>query len=144
MIKLVIIFLILGCENITSNDTDIPYKPTRSFSIEMLNERNFPMRVDRKGEYHIDISSKHQSIFKMKATTNRPKQTERITWSKNQSYLWSNGLVVDDYCLVNPSSYTKDGVGYSMVGFMPKMENSSVVIYGHYGTLTDSIVVHIE
>ena len=114
------------------------------FRIEMLNERNFPMRVDRNGEYHIDISSKHQSIFKMKATTNRPKQTERITWSKNQTYLWSNGLVVDDYCLVNPSSYTKDGIGYSMVGFMPKMENSSVVIYGHYGTLTDSIVVHIE
>jgi hypothetical protein len=79
----------------------------------------------------------------MKATTNSSR-TERITWTKNKSYRWSNGIVVDDYWLVNPASYTKGGVGYSMVGFMPEMKNSSVVIYGHYYSLTDSVVVHIK
>ena len=68
----------------------------------------------------------------------------RFGYEKNKSYSWSNGIVVDDYWLVNPTSFTKDSVGYSMVGFMPEMKNSSVVIYGHYYSLTDSIVIHIQ
>ena len=143
--KYVMLLLMFGCEDVSSNgNIPINNEEQFSFSVEILNERNYPMYLDKNGEYHIDISSNHQSIFKMKGTTNRPRYTERITWTKNQSYLWSNGLVVDDYCLVNPASYTKDGIGYSMVGFMPEMENSSVVIYGHYYSLTDSVVVHIE
>ena len=70
--------------------------------------------------------------------------TERITWTKNKSYSWSNGIVVDDYWLVTPASYTKDGVGYSMVGFMPEMKGSSVIIYGKYYNLVDAVIVHIK
>ncbi len=142
MIKLVIIFLILGCDNITSNDTDIPYKPTRSFSIEMLNERGYEMTKDGKN-YFVDISSSHQSIFKMKGMTNS-RYTERITWDTKKDYYWGNGMVVDDYCVVNPSSYTKDGIGYSMVGFLPELENKVVVIYGYYYDMVDSVVVHLK
>jgi len=53
-------------------------------------------------------------------------------------------MATDYYPVVNPASYTKDGVGYSMAGFMPEMKNSSVVIYGHYYSLTDSVVIHIQ
>jgi hypothetical protein len=79
----------------------------------------------------------------MKGIT-KSNMTERITWTKNKSYDWSNGIVVDDYCLVNPTSITKDGVGYSMVGFMPEMIGSSVIIYGKYYNLVDSVIVHIK
>ena len=50
----------------------------------------------------------------------------------------------DYYPLVNPASYTKDGIGYSMVGFMPEMKGTSVIIYGHYHSITDSIIVNIK
>jgi len=43
---------------------------TKSFSIEMLNERNYPMTIDTNGIYHITIDNKTQSIFKMKGITN--------------------------------------------------------------------------
>ncbi len=46
--------------------------------------------------------------------------------------------------MVNPSSYTKDGIGYSMVGFMPEMKGKMVVIYGTYNKLTDSVRVMVE
>ena len=93
--------------------------------------------------YTITISPNHQSIFKMKGTTGSS-MVERINWTTDTSFSWSNGIVVDDYWLVNPSSYTKEGVGYSMVGFMPEMKNTDVVIYGYYYDMVDSVVVHIK
>jgi hypothetical protein len=93
--------------------------------------------------YSITISSNYQSIFKMKGITGSSR-TERITWTTNNNYRWSNGIVEDYYPLVNPASYTKDGIGYSMVGFLPEMKGTSVIIYGHYDSITDSIIVNIK
>ena len=141
--RYVMVLLLLGCEPVSSNEDEPFTSIVHIFDIEMLDERNYGMEIDANGVYHIDISSNSQSIYKMKATTGSM-MTERITWTTNKSYRWSNGIVVDDYSLVSPSSYTKDGIGYSLVGFMPEMKNSSVVIYGHYYSLTDSIVVNIH
>ena len=141
--RYLMVLMLFVCEDVSSNGIQpITNEEELSFSVEMLNERGYPMSVDGK-VYTITISPNHQSIFKMKGIT-ESNMTERITWSKNQSYSWSNGIVDDDYWLVNPTSFTKDSVGYSMVGFMPEMKNSSVIIYGHYYSLTDSIVVHIK
>ena len=145
MIKLLIFVILLGCGNdvlISNPSSPMETKEQHFFEIDMLNERDFPMEVDGD-EYTITISSSHQTIFKMRAST-RSNKTERITWTTNKSYRWSNGLATDDYPLVNPASYTKDGYGFSMIGFLSEMKNSSVRIYGHYNGLTDSIVVHIK
>jgi hypothetical protein len=144
MHKLLPILLLFACDNLVPNDNQqIPSEEELSFRIEMLDERNYGMVIDGNRDYHIDISSNSQSIYKIKGIT-ESNMTERITWTKNKSYSWSNGIVVDDYWLVNPSSYTREGIGYSMIGFMPEMKGSSVVIYGHYYSLTDSVVIHIQ
>ena len=114
-----------------------------SFNIELVNERNYPMKIDTNGVYHITISDKQQSIFKMKATTNSP-STERITWRTKEKHQWSDGIRTDFYPVVNPSSYTKDGVGYSMVGFLPEMKGKVVVIYGQYYDKVDSVRVFLK
>ena len=142
--RYVMVLMLFGCDDVSSNGNQPNTNEEQlSFRIEMLDERNYGMVIDGNGEYHIDISPNYQSIYKMKATTNSSR-TERITWTKNKSYRWSNGIVVDDYWLVNPASYTKGGVGYSMVGFMPEMIGSSVIIYGKYYNLVDSVIVHIK
>jgi len=150
MIKLLIFVILLGCGNdVLISNPNLPMDDDDRlfFEVEMLNERNYPMEVD-DDEYTITISPTHQTIFKMRAST-RSNKTERITWTTNKSYSWSNGLATDYYPLVNPSSYTKDYgngffEGFSMVGFLSEMKNSSVVIYGHYHNLTDSVIVHIQ
>jgi len=114
-----------------------------SFRIEMLNERNYPMKIDTNGVYHIRISSNKQSIFKMKGITGTNK-TERITWRTKNKFYWSDKIRTDFYPVVNPSSYTKDGIGYSMVGFMPEMKGKMVVIYGTYNNQIDSVRVMVE
>ena len=45
---------------------------------------------------------------------------------------------------VNKTSYTKNGLGYSIVGFLGEIKNSEVVIYGHYHNQVDSIRVIIQ
>ena len=142
MNKLILLILFLGCENVVSKDT-MTTNTERLFHIEMLDERGYGMEVDGL-VYTINISPNSQSIFKMKATTNSHGE-ERITWTTNKDFYWSNGLVTDKYLLVNPSSYTNtEGIGYSMVGFLSEMLNTDVIIYGLYYNLTDSIIVHIK
>ena len=116
---------------------------TKSFSIKMLNERNYPMVIDTSGVYHITIDDKQQSVFKMKGITGT-NETEKLTWRTKEKYYWSDGIRTDIYPVVNLSSYTKDGVGYSMVGFLPEMKGKMIVIYGTYYNETDSIRVIVE
>ena len=116
---------------------------TKSFSIELLNERNFPTTIATNGVYHITISGKPQSIFKMNGVTGS-NMTEKITWKVKDKLYWSDGIRTDFYPVINPSSYTKNGVGYSMVGFLPEMKGKLVVIYGTYNNQTDSVRVMVE
>ena len=93
MIKLLIFVILLGCGNdvlISNPSSPMETKEQDFFEIDMLNERGYPMEVDGD-EYTITISSSHQTIFKMKAST-RSNKTERITWTTNKSYRRSNGL----------------------------------------------------
>ena len=142
--RYVMVLMLFGCNDVSSNGNQPNTNEEElSFSVSMLNERGYPMSVD--GDvYTITISPNHQSIFKMKGITGSSNKTERISWTTNNNYRWSNGLVEDYYPLVNPASYTKDGKSYSMVGFMPTMKNTDVVIYGKYYNLIDSVIVHIQ
>ena len=117
---------------------------SKTFNIEMLNERNYPMKIDTNGVYHITISDKQQSIFKMKGITNDNAGYHRMTWKTKNKYSWSDGMATDYYPVVNPASYTKSGVGYSMIGFLPEMKGKTIVIYGMYYDLVDSVVVSVE
>ena len=95
----------------------------QTFKVELLNERNYPWEIREDGTYVVKIG-KAQTILKMKATTNSP-YTERITWKTKNEFYWSDGIRTDTYPVVNPASYTKDGVGYSMVGLMPEMKGKT-------------------
>jgi len=121
--------------------------PPKDFNIKMINERGYEMKV-RGDTYTIKISPSHQTIFKMVGYVPSTKM-ERITWSTNKKYWWGDGMGnTDAYPLVNKVSYSKlydgENLCYSMIGFMPEMKNSSVVIYGHFGEKTDSIKVIIR
>ena len=114
----------------------------QDFKVELLNERNYPWEIKEDGTYVVKVG-KAQTIFKMKATTNSP-YTERITWKTKNEFYWSDGMRTDTYPVVNPASYTKDGVGYSMVGLMPEMKGKTITIYGFYYDKIDSVKIIVE
>ena len=114
----------------------------QDFKVELLNERNYPWKIKEDGTYIVKVG-KAQTILKMKATTNSSK-TERITWKTKNEFYWSDGMRTDTYPVVNPASYTKDGVGYSMVGLMPEMKGKTITIYGFYYDKIDSVKIIVE
>ena len=114
----------------------------QNFKVELLNERNYPWKIKEDGTYIVKVG-KAQTIFKMKATTNSP-FTERITWKTKNEFYWSDGMRTDTYPVVNSASYTKDGVGYSMVGLMPEMKGKTIPIYGFYYDKIDSVKIIVE
>ena len=130
-----------------STSPQLSFGSQSNFKIKMLNERGYEMKV-RGDVYTVKVSPSHQTIFKMVGFVPSNKM-ERITWSINKKYWWGDGMGnTDTYPLVNKVSYSKlydgENLCYSLVGFLPEMRNSSVVIYGHYGDETDSIKVFIR
>ena len=113
-----------------------------TFYIELLNERDYPMFINKAGEYNIK-DGKSMRILKMKGVTNSSK-IERIDWKTKNSFYWSDRLRTDNYPVVSPSSYTRNGVGYSMVGLLPEMKGTMVTIYGIYQNQVDSVNIFIQ
>jgi len=112
------------------------------FKIELMNERGYPMEIDENGTYNITIGE-GQAIFKVKGLTNSL-QPERVTWKTKEKFYWGDGLRNDIYPVVNPASYTKNGVGYSMVGLMPEMRGKTITIYGYYHQEIDSLKIFVR
>ena len=113
-----------------------------TFYIELLNERDYPMFINKAGEYNIK-TGKSMRILKMKGVTNSSK-IERIDWKTKNSFYWSDRVRTDNYPVVSPSSYTRNGVGYSMVGLLPEMQGTMVTIYGIYQNQVDSVKIFIQ
>ena len=112
------------------------------FHIELTNERNYPVFVNATGEYNIK-AGKTQRVFKVNGITNKSK-IERIEWRTKNAFSWNDGTRSENFPVVNSLTYTKKGVGTSMVGLLPEMKGSTVSIYGFYKGEIDSVKIHIQ
>ena len=112
------------------------------FHIELTNERNYPVFINATGDYNIK-AGKTQRVFKVNGITNNSK-IERIEWRTKNAFSWNDGTKSEDFPVVNSLTYTKNGVGTSMVGLLPEMKGSTVSIYGLYKGQIDSVKIHIQ
>ena len=112
------------------------------FHVELTNERNYPVFINATGDYNIK-AGKTQRVFKVNGITNNSK-IERIEWRTKNAFSWNDGTRSEDFPVVNSLTYTKKGVGTSMVGLLPEMKGSTVSIYGLYKGQIDSVKIHIQ
>ena len=114
-----------------------------SFNIELVNERNYPMAIGDNGIYSIIIDDKLQSIFSLKGITGSDKR-DNITWITKDEFYWSDSIKKELSTIVDPSTFTSDGVGYSTLELLPKMKGMMVVIYGLYYDKVDSVRIFVK
>lgn len=114
-----------------------------SFNIELVNERKYPMAIDDDGIYSIIIDDKQQSIFSLKGITGSDKR-DNITWTTKDEFYWSDSIKKELSTIVDPSTFTSDGVGYSTLELLPKMKGMMVVIYGLYYDKVDSLRIFVK
>ena len=114
-----------------------------SFNIELVNEGKYPMAIDDDGIYSIIIDDKQQSIFSLKGITGSVKR-DNITWTTKDEFYWSDSIKKELSTIVDPSTFTSDGVGYSTLELLPKMKGMMVVIYGLYYDKVDSVRIFVK
>ena len=103
----------------------------------------YGLEPDENGDYHLTLSESRQTIIKLEGTIDKKEGYHRVTWKTDKTYKWSNGMVTDEFKVVNPASYSKDGKVYTMFGPLPEMKESSVLVTATYGPYEDSIIIHL-
>ena len=117
-------------------------KPADRFYIELVNERNHELEKDDRGNYHIK-AGKTQRIFKLIGITDS-QEMERIDWKTKNAFSWNDGIQTSDYPILESKTYTKNGVGETMIGIPPEMEGGTVSIYGFYFNQIDSLKIFVH
>ena len=113
-----------------------------SFHIELTNDRDYPVFINATGDYNIK-AGKTQRVLTVNGFTNKSK-IERIDWKTRNAFSWNDGTRSEDYPVICSSTYTKNGIGSSMIGLLPEMKGTTVTIYGFYYDQVDSVKIHIQ
>ena len=104
----------------------------------------YGMQSDKNGDYHLTLSNSKQTLIKLEGTIDKKEGHHRVTWKTDKTYRWSNGMITDEFKVVNPASYSKEGKVYTMFGPLPEMKGTSVLITATYGPYEDSIIIHLH
>ena len=94
------------------------------------------------GDYHIK-AGKTQRIFKLIGITDS-QEMERIDWETKNAFSWNDGIHTSDYPILGSKTYTKNGIGETMIGIPPEMEGGAVTIYGFYFDQIDSLKIFVH
>jgi hypothetical protein len=94
--------------------------------------------------YVVKLNGKIQTLIRLEGTIPEKSGYHRVTWKTTEKYFWSNGTATDEFKVVNPASYSKNGKVYTMFGPLPEMKGKTVVVTATYGDYTDSIIFKLK
>ena len=89
--------------------------------------------------YVVKLNGKIQTLIRLEGTIPEKSGYHRVTWKTTEKYFWSNGTATDEFKVVNPASYSKNGKVYTMFGPLPEMKGKTVVVTATYVEYTDTI-----
>ena len=96
------------------------------------------------GGYSVRVSPTRQTLIKLEGTIPEKKGYHRVTWKTDKKFFWSNGIATDEVKVVNPVSYSKNGMVYTMVGVFPEMKGKTIVITATYDEYTDTMTLKLK
>jgi hypothetical protein len=96
------------------------------------------------GGYTVNLNPNSQTLIKLEGTIPEKSGYHRVTWKTTNKFYWSNGRATDEFKVVNPVSYSKNGKVYTMFGPLPEMKGKTVVVTAIYGDYTDTITFKLK
>ena len=69
---------------------------------------------------------------------------QKVMWKTDKKYWWSNGFAKDEFKVVNPATYSNNGVVNTMFGPLPEMKGKTVAITASYGRHKDKIYIKLR
>ena len=96
------------------------------------------------GGYSVRLNNSGQTLIRLEGTIPEKSGYHRVTWKTTNKFYWSNGMATDEFKVVNPVSYSKNGKVYTMFGPLPEMKGKTVVVTATYGDYTDTITFKLK
>ena len=96
------------------------------------------------GGYSVRLNNSRQTLIRLEGTIPEKSGYHRVTWKTTNKFYWSNGMATDEFKVVNPVSYSKNGKVYTMFGPLPEMKGKTVVVTATYGDYTDTITFKLK
>ena len=99
-------------------------------------------QVGRK-TYVLKLNSSSQTLVRL---TGRVQDGgyQKVMWKTDKKYWWSNGFARDEFKVVNPATYSNNGVVNTMFGPLPEMKGKTVAITASYGRHKDKIYIKLR
>ena len=99
-------------------------------------------KVGRK-TYVLKLNNSSQTLVRL---TGRVQDGgyQKVMWKTDKKYWWSNGFAKDEFKVVNPATYSNNGVVNTMFGPLPEMKGKTVPITASYGRHKDKIYIKLR
>ena len=99
-------------------------------------------KVGRK-TYVLKLNNSSQTLVRL---TGRVQDGgyQKVMWKTDKKYWWSNGFARDEFKVVNPATYSNNGVVNTMFGPLPEMKGKTVAITASYGRHKDKIYIKLR
>ena len=99
-------------------------------------------KVGRK-TYVLKLNNSSQTLVRL---TGRVQDGgyQKVMWKTDKKYWWSNGFAKDEFKVVNPATYSNNGVVNTMFGPLPEMKGKAVAITASYGRHKDKIYIKLR
>ena len=129
MRKWLYLFLLL----VATLNGQIKIKPVDSYGLKKVG----------RNTYVLKLNNSRQTLVRLTGTISDGGY-QRVVWKTDKKYWWSNGFAKDEFKVVNPATYSNNGVVNTMFGPLPEMKGKTVAITASYGRHKDKIYIKLR
>tara|TARA_Y100000592_G_scaffold4537_1_gene6535 strand:- start:2018 stop:2407 length:390 start_codon:yes stop_codon:yes gene_type:complete len=129
MRKWLYLFLLL----VATLNGQIKIKPVDSYGLKKVGRNTYVLKLNNSRQTLVRLTGKVEDGG-----------YQKVMWKTDKKYWWSNGFAKDEFKVVNPATYSNNGVVNTMFGPLPEMKGKTVAITASYGRHKDKIYIKLR
>tara|TARA_B100000424_G_scaffold260656_1_gene244732 strand:- start:3933 stop:4322 length:390 start_codon:yes stop_codon:yes gene_type:complete len=129
MKKWLYLFLLL----VATLNGQIKIKPVDSYGLKKVGRNTYVLKLNNSRQTLVRLTGQVEDGG-----------YQKVMWKTDKKYWWSNGFAKDEFKVVNPATYSSNGVVNTMFGPLPEMKGKTVAITASYGRHKDKIYIKLR
>ena len=113
MKKWLYLFLLL----VATLNGQIKIKPVDSYGLKKVGRNTYVLKLNNSRQTLVRLTGQVEDGG-----------YQKVMWKTDKKYWWSNGFAKDEFKVVNPATYSSNGVVNTMFGPLPEMKGKTVAI----------------
>ena len=126
-------WLYLSLLLVATLDGQIKIKPVDSYGLKKVGRNTYVLKLNNSRQTLVRLTGQVEDGG-----------YQKVMWKTDKKYWWSNGFAKDEFKVVNPATYSSNGVVNTMFGPLPEMKGKTVAITASYGRHKDKIYIKLR